>query len=152
MERLNTEVASRVKRERRRANEIKSKTIRRMQLHMTTPLDIGLEQTDLSLRDGLDDILDLEDVMGMDADHKSTPEQACLSCDSSVEEDDSGTDERQKRLLELEAELDGLYDGYQERLRERDESETVVITGEKRKRPADVGFHFLCVTHFTHDF
>ena len=59
MERLNTEVASRVKRERRRANEIKSKTIRRMQLHMTTPLDIGLEQTDLSLRDGLDDILDL---------------------------------------------------------------------------------------------
>ncbi|KAI0307754.1 Spb1 C-terminal domain-containing protein [Multifurca ochricompacta] len=60
LERLNAEAASRAKRERRRANEVKKKTIQRLQLQMTAPLDIGLEQTDAGLGDGQEDIFDLE--------------------------------------------------------------------------------------------
>jgi AdoMet-dependent rRNA methyltransferase SPB1 len=47
------------KRERRRANEVKTKTIQRMQLQMTAPMDIGMEQHDASLGYGQDDVFDL---------------------------------------------------------------------------------------------
>ncbi|KAL1740567.1 FtsJ-like methyltransferase-domain-containing protein, partial [Schizophyllum fasciatum] len=61
LERLNAEAAARTKRQRRRANEIKTKTIQRMQLQMTAPLDIGMEQADASLG-GQDDFFDLDEV------------------------------------------------------------------------------------------
>src|SRR5882762_2555385 len=59
LERLNAEHAARTKRERRRANEVKTKTIQRMQLQMTAPMDIGMEQHDASLGFGQDDVFDL---------------------------------------------------------------------------------------------
>ena len=61
LERFNKEAAARAKRERRRANELKTRNIQRMQLQMTAPMDIGMEQNDLSLR-GQDDIFDLEET------------------------------------------------------------------------------------------
>ena len=60
---MNAEAAARAKRERRRANEQKTKTIQRMQLQMTAPLDIGLEHTDSALQTGHDeDMFDLGDT------------------------------------------------------------------------------------------
>ena len=59
LERLNREAEVRTKRERRRANEIKTRTIQRMQLQMVAPFDIGLEQHDASLDLGQDDVFDL---------------------------------------------------------------------------------------------
>ncbi|KAG6842573.1 hypothetical protein C0991_000099 [Blastosporella zonata] len=131
LERLNAEAAARTKRERRRANEIKTRTIQRMQLQMTAPLDIGLEQQDLSLG-GQDDIFDLggterglrtkggiERLIGDDDNiaEESEEEVEAVSDDDEVLDSD---EERERKTQGLEAELDGLYDAYQDRLRERD--------------------------------
>lgn len=132
LERLNAEAAARAKRERRRANEAKTKTIQRMQLQMTAPLDIGLEQQDLSLGFGQDDIFALEDTErglrrtgGVEAlgDEMDDEESGAEEDAGEEEEDDEILDsdeERERKVAELEGELDGLYDAYQQRLKERD--------------------------------
>ncbi|EKM83794.1 hypothetical protein AGABI1DRAFT_117268 [Agaricus bisporus var. burnettii JB137-S8] len=132
--RLNTEVAARAKRARRRANEVRTKTIQRMQLQMTAPLDIGLEQHDASLSIGQEDVFDLgeaENQMNKRAQIKWLNDDGLEVVDSgdsdgqngSDQEEDVGlsSDEEQNRKVdELEAELDNLYDTYKDRLRERD--------------------------------
>ncbi|KAK7064140.1 AdoMet-dependent rRNA methyltransferase SPB1 [Favolaschia claudopus] len=130
LERLNAEAAARTKRERRRANEIKTKTIQRMQLQMTAPLDIGLEQHDASLG-GQDDFFDLG---GAETGLRKRGGVAALGDedDAASDEEDKGPDndetgsvldsdeERQRKVDGLEAEMDGLYDAYRDRMRERD--------------------------------
>lgn len=101
---------------------------------MTAPLDIGLEFQDQALGHGQDDILDLEiskkqlgkrahvDLIDL-VDNKDS-----FSSDEEEERDDmmveevniAPEEEENKKADELELELDGLYDAYQERLRERD--------------------------------
>jgi AdoMet-dependent rRNA methyltransferase SPB1 len=131
LERLNAEAASRAKRERRRANEVKRKTIQRMQLQMTAPLDIGLEQTDAVLGYGQEDIFDLEhterasrrkgfpDSSDTDAEDKEPEEnnEDVHSLDDEVLDTD---EEQNSRVQTMEDELDGLYEAYRERLAERD--------------------------------
>ncbi|KIM48099.1 hypothetical protein M413DRAFT_439809 [Hebeloma cylindrosporum] len=133
LERLNAEASARAKRDRRRANEIKNRTLQRMQLQMTAPLDIGMEQQDAMLGVGQDDMFDLgkteEDLrnkrgtvallMDDDGDAITGSSEEDEVTESEDEPLDS-EDEREKKLLGLEAELDGLYDAYQDRLRERD--------------------------------
>jgi len=124
LERINAESAARVKRERRRANEIKMRTVQRMQLQMTAPLDIGLEQQDMSLR-GQDDIFDLEGAEnalkrggglgGDDADDIDISDQEEVNG-----EGHEGSDMEEEKVNRLEAELDGSYEAYQNRLRDRD--------------------------------
>ncbi|KAG2061947.1 FtsJ-domain-containing protein [Suillus hirtellus] len=133
LERLNVEAAARTKRERRRANEIKTKTIQRMQLQMTAPLDIGLEQIDASLGVGQEDMFDLTGTerqlrhkggIGIIRVDDDTPEdededEVVVGDDQEDEVLDS-EEERDRRASRLEAEMDGLYDAYQEKLKERD--------------------------------
>ncbi|KAJ2920187.1 hypothetical protein MD484_g29, partial [Candolleomyces efflorescens] len=135
LERLNAEASARAKRERRRANEIKTRTIQRMQLQMTAPLDIGLEQNDASLNLGQDDIFDLEhterhlkhkqraNFMTDDDGDIVIDEDEAEGAETEEDKDESILDEeeeRQRKIAALEAEIDGLYDAYQDRLRERD--------------------------------
>lgn len=111
---------------------------------MTAPLDIGLDQQDASLGLGQDDIFDLggtenglrkrggiQTLMGDDGE---------LLADSSGEEDESmegdnevldSEEEREKKTMGLEAELDELYDAYQSRMRERDVKFKVKESREK---------------------
>ncbi|KAI0257611.1 Spb1 C-terminal domain-containing protein [Lactifluus subvellereus] len=130
LERLNGEAASRTKRERRKANEVKRKTIQRMQLQMTAPLDIGMEQTDAVLGYGQEDMFDLEhaerassrkgfpDSTDTDEDDKEPDEN---KEDSSLDDEVLDIDEEQNnRVQTLEDDLDGLYETYRERLAERD--------------------------------
>jgi len=148
LERLNAEAAARTKRERRRANEVKTRTIQRMQLQMTAPLDIGLDQHDASLGLGQDDIFDLggaetglrqqggiSRLIGEDRDIlvDSDEEDEEIQGEESDEVLDS-EEEREKKMELLEAELDGLYDAYQDRLRERDMKFRV---NESRKKNAE---------------
>jgi AdoMet-dependent rRNA methyltransferase SPB1 len=102
-----------------------------MQLQMTAPLDIGLEQNDASLV-GQEDIFDLTGTerelrnkggIGIIRVDEDTPEDE--EDDEVVEEDDDdevldSEEERDRKTAHLEAELDGLYDAYQEKLKERD--------------------------------
>lgn len=133
LERLNSEAAARTKRERRRANEVKTRTIQRMQLQMTAPLDIGLEQQDAALGLGQDDIFDLGGTENGLRKRGGISTLIGEDGDVVIESDDDGGDgddeddafldseeEREWKMNGLEAELDGLYDAYQERLRERD--------------------------------
>jgi AdoMet-dependent rRNA methyltransferase SPB1 len=130
LERLNAEAASRAKRERRRANEVKRKTIQRMQLQMTAPLDIGLEQTDAVLGYGQEDIFDLEHAERASR-RKGFPDSSDTDAEDKEQEnnedvhslDDEVLDideEQNSRVQTMEDELDGLYEAYRERLAERD--------------------------------
>ncbi|KAI8980692.1 Spb1 C-terminal domain-containing protein [Trametes punicea] len=126
LERLNAEAAARAKRERRRANEIKARTIQRMQLRMTAPMDIGLEQQDAALR-GQDDMFELDDAKalrgkraGAGYDDESEEEEAQEDGADDGDEVLDPEEERERKVAHLEAELDGLYDAYQEHLKERD--------------------------------
>ena len=99
---------------------------------MTAPLDIGLEQIDPSLGMGQEDIFDLTGTerelrnkggIGVIRVDDETPED---EEDHEVVEDDvedevlDSEEERDRKTLQLEVELDGLYDAYQEKLKERD--------------------------------
>ncbi|KAF8912762.1 Spb1 C-terminal domain-containing protein [Gymnopilus junonius] len=133
LERLNAQAAARAKRERRRANELKTRTIQRMQLQMTAPLDIGMEQQDAALGIGQDDVFDLTQVKqtqrkDRDVVYTLDGDGDDIMVDSEVEDAEGEADgqplnseeEKERRLANLEAELDGLYDDYQGRMRERD--------------------------------
>ncbi|KAG1899114.1 Spb1 C-terminal domain-containing protein [Suillus fuscotomentosus] len=133
LERLNVEAAARTKRERRRANEIKTKTIQRMQLQMTAPLDIGLEQIDASLGVGQEDMFDLTGTerqlrhkggIGIIRVDDDTPEDEdedeVVAGDDQEDEVLDSEEERDRKASRLEAEMDDLYDAYQEKLKERD--------------------------------
>ncbi|KIK71111.1 hypothetical protein GYMLUDRAFT_33240 [Collybiopsis luxurians FD-317 M1] len=146
LERLNAENTARAKRDRRRANEIRTKTIQRMQLQMTAPMDIGLELQDASLG-GQDDIFDLQGAeKGM---QKRGGVSRLIGADGAVVEDsdDEANDniasdddeilesdeEREKKTQALEDEMDGMYNSYQSRLRERDAKFKVKEAREKNK-------------------
>ncbi|KAJ7619133.1 Spb1 C-terminal domain-containing protein [Mycena polygramma] len=128
LERLNAEAAARTKRERRRANEVKTRTIQRMQLSMTAPLDIGMEQHDASLG-GQEDFFDLGgaetglrkrggiSALGDVEDADDSDEGEAPDADDEVLDSD---EERERKVDGLEAEMDGLYEAYRDRMRERD--------------------------------
>lgn len=98
---------------------------------MVAPLDIGLEQHDASLDLGQDDIFDLSTTM-----RKKKVAQLLASSDGEIGDSseaeasdgedepdveclDSG-DEKETKIMNLEADLDEMYVAYQDRLRERD--------------------------------
>jgi AdoMet-dependent rRNA methyltransferase SPB1 len=115
---------------------------------MTAPLDIGMEQQDAMLGMGQDDMFDLgkteEDLgnqqgtaallMDDDGDAIIGSSEEDGSTETQHDEPLDSEDERETKLLGLEAELDGLYDAYQDRLRERDAKFKVK---EARRRNAE---------------
>jgi AdoMet-dependent rRNA methyltransferase SPB1 len=135
MKRLHEENAIKQKRLKKRQNEKKARTIQRLQLGMTAPEDMVLED-DAALRG--EDMFDLgtgenevrrrgvkgkgladlvKDTDGMDDD-----EQAGEEDEEDEDEDEylSSDDEREAKTAYLEGELDDLYDSYKERMNERD--------------------------------
>ncbi len=119
LQRLNENENSRKKKERRRENEKKQKEIVRMQMHMTTPTEIGLEQRGPN---GEDSMFALAAVDRAGAIEKVARGKMALQLQdkealdiNSCSEDQS--DEEEDRLDE---ELDALYSQYQERKSESD--------------------------------
>ena len=122
LERLHEKESGTRKRERRRENERKQKEIIRMQLHMTTPAEIGLEQEGPN---GAESMFGLKAVDKAGAAEKiakgrmavpiTAPETAN---DNDQNHDDE--DESDKEEDNLDAELDDLYLQYQERKSESD--------------------------------
>ena len=105
-----------------------------MQLQMTAPLDIGLDFQDQTLGHGQEDILDLEmskkqlgkkshvDLITLVDDKDDFEIDEGEQGDHAMDEDETldPDGEEDKQVDDLEAELDGLYDAYQEKMRERD--------------------------------
>ncbi|TFY71056.1 hypothetical protein EVG20_g1952 [Dentipellis fragilis] len=143
LEKLNAEAAARTKRERRRANESRTRTIQRMQLQMTAPLDIGMEQLDAALNMGQEDVFDLDTAeQGLHrkgglrtlADHEDSGSEEEGEEDAGDSDEVLDSDEeREKKTKELEGEMDGLYEAYRERLAERDTKFKVKEARRKNK-------------------
>jgi len=96
-----------------------------MQLKMTAPLDIGLQQHDQSLDIGQDDMFDsdIKNTLLQRHDLSTSMEDCMLACDESDEGDVTATDSHEgyaTNLERLETELDDLYETYQERALAKD--------------------------------
>ena len=116
IQKLTENESSRKRRERRRENERKQKEIVRMQMHMTTPTEIGLEQTGPN---GEDAMFALKTVDGAGAINRVADGKMNQVTDRGNEDRDNATNtnveessDREEDLLERE--LDSLYDRYQE--------------------------------------
>lgn len=108
------------KKERRRNNELKTKEIIRMQLHMTTPHDIGLDQVgpngDGQMFSAKTAKRAEELVKAANAKMEAIEESENSESDSDLDEDTSSDDEADR----LDRELDVLYESYQQRKEEND--------------------------------
>lgn len=116
LERLNEERVRKLRKERRRRNEARAKRVQKLQLSMTTPMDIGTDLTDETLMGGAEDVFDLTNNM-------APPGQANHDADASESSDDDDEDadaEEERRLDKLEGDLDAAYDDYRTRMSERD--------------------------------
>lgn len=119
LQRLNENEGSRKKRERRRENERKQKEIVRMQMHMTTPTEIGLEQRGPNDEDSM---FALAAVDKAGAIERVARGKMALQLQAQEALDDrsgseDGSDEEEDRLDEV---LDALYSQYRERRLESD--------------------------------
>ena len=119
LQRMRDRASNEKKKERRKENERKQKEIVRMQMHMTTPMEIGLEQ---SGPDGADSMFALKAVeksggLGKITKGKmATIVQEEKKKEISDEEDEDSDPEQDA----LERELDAMYDQYQERMGDKD--------------------------------
>ncbi|PMD39172.1 FtsJ-domain-containing protein [Hyaloscypha variabilis F] len=121
---LSEKESSRKKRERRRENEKKQKEIIRMQLHMTAPTEIGLEQAGPN---GEGSMFGLKTVDKSGAVDKIAKGKMAILTEADARKDqDSGfgsgdndeeSDDEQDRL---DRELDSLYEQYQDRKSDAD--------------------------------
>lgn len=106
------------KKQRRRDNEKKQKDIVRLQMNMTTPMELGMEQAG---PDGADAMFNLKPIDKVGAVEKIVkgrmhtvvePEKQKEDSDEEMDSDSDGD--------ELERQLDDMYDVYQERKSEQD--------------------------------
>ncbi|KAG8530342.1 uncharacterized protein KY384_004844 [Bacidia gigantensis] len=117
LEQLNDKEAGRRKRERRRENEKKQKEITRMQLHMTTPTEIGLEQDGVCGRDSVFQLKQVDKAGAVDEIAKgrmgvavpAQPAEESVSSEAEDSEEDN-----------LDGELESMYNQYQERRAQTD--------------------------------
>lgn len=118
LHRLREKESTKNKKERRKENERKRKDIVRMQMHMTTPMDIGMEQVGIG---GEDTPFSIKPVERQKArDEIAAGKVAAIESDSEEEESESELEETDDEGDRLERELDMMYEQYQSRKEERD--------------------------------
>lgn len=118
LHRLKDKESSRSKKERRKENEKKRKEIVRMQMHMTTPMDIGMEQLGPGGDDATFSLKRAERAGAKDA--MASGKEIAAQSESEESESESeyaGSDDEEDRL---ERELDSLYEQYQGRKEDKD--------------------------------
>lgn len=119
--RLNEEAARKARKERRRKNELRQKKILKMQLQMTTPMDIGMDVMDDQLGAGNGDMFEISS--GERVSKKALIQQADVSDDESetiVSSQHTDDDDPETRARRLDAEMDALYDEFKQKQSERD--------------------------------
>ena len=105
------------KRERRRENERRQKDIVRMQMHMTTPTEIGLEQEGPN---GAESIFGLGAVDKAGAIAKIAKGKMAVQLQAQEASDNEQDEETDEEENTLDAELDGLYSQYRKRKSDSD--------------------------------
>ncbi|KAF7720302.1 AdoMet-dependent rRNA methyltransferase spb1 [Penicillium ucsense] len=114
--RMREKESARSKKERRKENEKKRKEIVRLQMHMTTPMDIGMEQVGPGGEDSTFSLKRVDRLGARDAvvNARDVPAESDTEEDSESEEDSDDDGDR------LERELDSMYERYQERMEDKD--------------------------------
>lgn len=112
VQQMNERESTRRKRERKRDNERKQKEIIRMQLHMITPTEIGMEQAGPNGEDSMFALAAVDRAGAIErvVKGKMAVEAPQPDAETSEREDESDPEEDK-----LDRELDELYDQYQER-------------------------------------
>ncbi|OJD27709.1 AdoMet-dependent rRNA methyltransferase spb1 [Blastomyces percursus] len=118
LQRMREKETSRKKKERRKENERKQKEIVRMQMHMTTPMEIGIEQSG-PIGEGAMFALKPVNRAG---DVSQITSGKMVPIESDDEEDDSSTidDDSDEEEDRLERELDSMYERYRADREDRD--------------------------------
>lgn len=117
LQRLRDNENSQRKKERRKENERKRKEIVRMQMHMITPTDIGMEQDGI---DGARTMFAMKAVNRQNAADKIASGKMVELESEEESEQSSGEEETDDEEDQLERELDSLYESYQEQKQDRD--------------------------------
>lgn len=117
LQRLRDNESAQRKKERRKENERKRKEIVRMQMHMITPTDIGMEQAGIA---GTDSMFAIKPVNRENATDKIISGKMVELESDEESEDSSGEEESDDEEDLLERELDSLYETYQEQQQDRD--------------------------------
>ena len=113
LQKLKDQDSKQRKKERRRENERKQKEIVRMQMHMTTPMEIGMEQTGPNGEDVMFTLRTVDKAGGVGKIAKGRM-ATIVQEEKPQEPSDEGVDTDDEEDL-LERELDSMYDQYQER-------------------------------------
>ncbi|KAK3984806.1 putative adoMet-dependent rRNA methyltransferase [Cladorrhinum sp. PSN332] len=125
LQKIQEKESSKKKRERRHANESKQKEILRMQMNMTAPMDIGMEQDGPKGEGAMFRLKAIDDqasvlrrlAKGKMATLTEAEKRTDLDSGIGSEETDEESDEEEDRL---DRELDNLYDQYRERKSDAD--------------------------------
>lgn len=145
IERMETEAAAAKRKERRKTNVKRQREVQRMQLNMTTPMDVGIETAQQGRLDEGDVVFDLDEVETggrrgrrvqlSEGDADAYGEDSDLSDDDAVLDDansDAFSDEEEQRLHDLESNLDALYDEFQNTKLAKDAKHRVKEARKKR--------------------
>ena len=119
LERLKDQNDKQKRKERRKENEQKQKEIVRMQLHMTAPLDIGMEQNGPSGEGAVFNMKTADkanDSTRITNGRMDDVEEESQESESDAESDDDSDKEEDH----LDRELDAMYEDYQSRREDRD--------------------------------
>lgn len=140
LQRLHEQQSSRKKKERRKENERKQKEMIRLQMHMTTPYDIGMEQVGPN-GDGA--IFHLKSAVGVESGMRTASSDMEVpivdppSSESSGSEFESEDDEDGDKL---DRELDMLYESYQRRKEDNDVKQRVKRARKEKETDDFEGF------------
>ncbi|WFD27968.1 AdoMet-dependent rRNA methyltransferase spb1 [Malassezia nana] len=131
LSRLNEVAQKRARKERRKRNEARAKALQKLQLNMTTAMDIGEEWRDEALHG--EDMFSLDAIEGRHApgharaaqlvDAEDAPEDEEMELgghDEEDEDEDEDEDEKEARLRALESNVDAMYEQYKGHLEQKD--------------------------------
>ncbi|KAI5289330.1 AdoMet-dependent rRNA methyltransferase spb1 [Ascosphaera aggregata] len=125
------------KKERRKENERKQKDLMRMQMHMTTPMDIGLEQVGPF---GENSVFNLKTAQKAGDIKKISGAQMAAESSSGEDSSDESDYDSEEEELRLERELDTMYERYQADREERDAKARVKRVRKDMEDDAFEGF------------
>lgn len=128
LHRMRENETAREKKERRKENAKKRKDIVRMQMHMTTPMDIGMDQVGLGGEDSTFSLKKVDRAGARDAVVGARDIPAESESEEEEDEEDEESDDDGDRL---ERELDTMYDQYQDRMEDRDSK----LRAKKARKP-----------------
>lgn len=137
LQRMKEHEDSKRRKERRKENERKQKEVQRMQLHMTTPMEIGMEQVGPN---GEDSLFQLKSVDKSGALGKVAKGRMVVVEDKPKEENEEEDEDSDPEADRLEAELDSMYNQYQERKLASD-AKYRAKKARKEKEDNDEEFH-----------